>query len=101
MIGATRATRGLFALFLGPAGLGVVSQITSVVQTLAVGSNLGLGIAVTKSIASARGREDAAAARLAAWTGFLTVVSAAALAASALMLGRSDRERPRRRGRAA
>jgi PST family polysaccharide transporter len=76
----------LFALFLGPAGLGVVSQIANVLQALSVGSNLGLGIAVTKSIASARGRGDAAAVRLAAWTSFLTVVATAAFASVALAL---------------
>lgn len=75
----------LLAVFLGPAGLGVVSQLTSLVQTLSVGANLGLGVAVTKSMAQARGRGDDATARLAASTSFLTVAASAAVAAIALL----------------
>jgi PST family polysaccharide transporter len=53
----------LYAVFLGTAGVGVISQVQALQNTLAVLSSLGMGIGISREVARARGRGDEAGAR--------------------------------------
>lgn len=58
----------LYAVLLGPAGVGVVSQVQALANTLVVLSSLGVGVGLTREIAQARGSGDAGRATKAAAT---------------------------------
>jgi len=53
----------LYAVFLGAAGVGVISQVQALQNTLAVLSSLGMGIGISREVARARARADEAGAR--------------------------------------
>jgi PST family polysaccharide transporter len=56
LAGAVRVK--VYAVFLGPAGIGVASQVQTVANTLQVLASLGVGVGVTREVARARGSGD-------------------------------------------
>lgn len=72
----------ILAVLLGPAGLGLVSLYTGLMQSAATLATMGLGIVGTRQIAEADGKEDEyalAVARRAMFWGTLLLASAGAL----------------------
>jgi len=72
----------ILAVILGPAGIGLVSLYTGLIQTAATLATMGLGTVGTRQIAAAVGREDEhalAVARRAMFWGTLLLASAGAL----------------------
>ena len=91
----------LYAVFLGASGLGVISQIQSLLNALAVLAMLGTGVGISREVARARGGAGAAAspptvlatARLLAGGTALLLAGGMVLAAeplSRLLLGARD-----------
>lgn len=74
----------LYAVLLGPAGMGVVSQVQTVANTLQVVAALGSGVGVSREVARARGAGDQA--RAAAVVGTARWMGLALAALLALLL---------------
>lgn len=87
----------VYAVFLGPAGVGVASQVQALSNTLLVLASLGVGVGVTREVAQGRGAGDPERGRAAVATArglglalslaFLALLAALARPLSASLLG--------------
>jgi O-antigen/teichoic acid export membrane protein len=76
----------LYAVFLGAAGVGVISQVQNLQNTLNVLAMLGVGLGVSRDIARARGRGDGVAVRRVYSTARVLVLGASLAGVAAVAL---------------